>query len=144
LADIAAVLKEEIARLARKELRRELDPLKKIAAQQRAELAQLKRRLADLEKQVVNAQKRRQVSMPPEQGDSPTARFRFSVKGLRTLRGRLNLSPTDFGALIGASAKTVHGWESGDTRPREQQLAAIAALRGIGKREAAARLQAVQ
>jgi hypothetical protein len=35
-------------------------------------------------------------------------------------------------------------WESGKTKPRPQSLAAIAALRGIGKREVAARLEALK
>jgi DNA-binding transcriptional regulator YiaG len=44
------------------------------------------------------------------------------------------------GALVGVSAQTVYNWEAGKSRPRQQQLAAIAAIRKLGKREAQARL----
>lgn len=144
MPDIATVLKEEIARLARKELRRELDPLNKTIAQQRTEVAQLKRRLADLEKKLTTTERRRKVAEPLVQGHLPTGHFRFSVKGLQALRARLGLSATSFGVLVGASARAVHGWESGIARPQESQLAAIAALRGIGKREVAERILAAQ
>jgi hypothetical protein len=43
--------------------------------------------------------------------------------------------------LIGASALSVYKWEAGTTHPRQQQVAAIAAIRGLGKREAAERLK---
>ena len=36
---------------------------------------------------------------------------------------------------------TIHNWESAKSRPRQEQLAALVAVRGIGKREAAKRLE---
>jgi hypothetical protein len=38
----------------------------------------------------------------------------------------------------------VYAWESGKVRPRSSQLAAIAALRQLGKKEAHARLEEIQ
>jgi hypothetical protein len=35
----------------------------------------------------------------------------------------------------------VYKWESGNTRPRAKQIEAIAALRSMGKREVAQRLE---
>lgn len=72
----------------------------------------------------------------------PTAkRVRFAAKGLRSQRNRLGLSQTDLGTLLGVSAQSIYNWESESTRPRDEQLAKLAALRGIGKREAGARLK---
>jgi hypothetical protein len=42
--------------------------------------------------------------------------------------------------LVGASAFSVYKWEQGEVRPRARYLEAIAALRSVGKKEAAARL----
>ena len=42
--------------------------------------------------------------------------------------------------LLGVSALSVYKWESGNTRPRAKQIQAIAALRKMGRREAAERL----
>jgi DNA-binding transcriptional regulator YiaG len=56
----------------------------------------------------------------------------------------MGLSAAEFAALIGVSGQSVYKWEHGEARPRARQLEAIAALRGIGKREAAARLAQIQ
>ena len=52
MPNIASVLKEEIARVARKQARGELAVLKKASAQHRADIAALKRRLSGLEQQL--------------------------------------------------------------------------------------------
>jgi DNA-binding transcriptional regulator YiaG len=69
-----------------------------------------------------------------------TAPVRFSAKGLASQRQRLGLAAAEMGLLLGVSAQTVYNWEAGKSRPRQQQLAAIAALRGLGKRQVKVRL----
>ena len=75
-----------------------------------------------------------------QSADAPTKQVRFVAKGLRSQRSRLGLSADGFGKLVGVSAQSIYNWERGTAYPRAQQLARIAALRGIGKREADARL----
>jgi DNA-binding transcriptional regulator YiaG len=53
------------------------------------------------------------------------------------------LSAADFSKLLGVSALSIYKWESGKTRPRQAQLAKIAAVRPMGKREAFAKLAEV-
>jgi len=43
--------------------------------------------------------------------------------------------------VVGASALTIYKWEQGKARPRARFAAALADVRGIGKKEAARRLQ---
>jgi DNA-binding transcriptional regulator YiaG len=140
LPNIASVLKEEVARLVRKELRRETEGLKKSSTQYRSAIAELKRRVAALERQLSGLDKKvgRPAAAPAI--SEPDARLRFSAKGLRAQRKRLDLSAADMAALLGVSAQTIYNWEAEVTRPRPQQVAAIAALRGIGKTDARARL----
>lgn len=140
MPDIASVLKEEIVRLARKELRSETGNLKKASAQYRSEIAALKRRVTDLERQLGRIEKTaaKAASDPVTHGEA--TRVRYSAKSLRSQRQRLGLSAADLATLVGVSAQTVYNWEAETTRPRGEQIAAIAALRAIGKREAAARL----
>ena len=64
----------------------------------------------------------------------------FSAKGFQALRSRLELSAADFGKLLGVSAQSIYNWESEKARPRAEQIAKLAALRSLGKREVAARL----
>jgi transcriptional regulator with XRE-family HTH domain len=70
--------------------------------------------------------------------------LRFSAKGLAAKRKRRDLSAAAMAALLGVSGQSIYKWEEGKTRPRASQLPAIAALRKMGKREANARLAALQ
>ncbi|MES2948157.1 MAG: helix-turn-helix transcriptional regulator [Pseudomonadota bacterium] len=143
MANIALVLKEEITRLARKELRGQTAQLKKVSAQYRTEIAALKRRISALEKQVPRALKSRETQVKAEPTTDVANGKRFSAKGLRTLRARLDLSAKDFAKLLGVSDQSVNKWEAERAVPRAAQLASIAAIRKIGKREALAKLALV-
>ena len=50
----------------------------------------------------------------------------------------LGLSAAEVGVLLGTSAQSIYNWEQGKSRPRASHLPAIAALRNLGKRQAAA------
>ena len=142
MPNIGTVLKQEIARVARKEQRGELQQLKKSVAQYRSQIAQLKRRLQVLEQQVRRLARGggRAAAAPQEDDDGP--QLRFSAKGLAAQRKRLGLSAASVAKILGVSALSVYKWESGKTRPRARQLEAISALRKMGKREAMSRLAA--
>lgn len=140
MPNIASILKAEIARVARKEVRGELQSLKKAAASYRSEIAQLKRRAQALERQVKRLGKGRGKAAPEAADSDQGPNLRFSAKGLAAQRHRLGLSAEACGALIGATGQSVYKWESGKIRPRARHLPAIAALRKMGRREAAAKL----
>jgi DNA-binding transcriptional regulator YiaG len=146
MPNIAAVLKDEIARIARKEVRSQTADFKKASAQYRSHIAALRRRIDDLERQLKKAGKapaRPNGPAAQDAEDQGTAR-RFSAARLAAQRRKLGLSAADFATLLGVSGQSVYKWEHGEARPRARQLEAIAALRGIGKREAAARLAKLQ
>lgn len=143
MPNIASILKTEIARVARREVRGEIQSLKKAAASYRSEIAALKRRAQALEAQVKRLGKGARAARPPEHDQEDGPRLRFSAKGLASQRRRLGLSAEACGALIGATGQSVYKWESGKIRPRARHLPAIAELRKMGRREAAARLAAL-
>jgi DNA-binding XRE family transcriptional regulator len=147
MTNLASVLKSEVARLARKELRAETESLKKTVTVQRSEIASLKRRTAEMEKTLkalMRLVNKAGCAAEPAPAEGADGQFRFRASGMASNRKRLGLSAEDFGLLVGASGQSVYLWESGKTRPRAQSLAAIAALRGIGKREVAVRLEALK
>jgi len=129
-------------RLARKQVRSETDRLNRTRAQHRSEIAALKRRVIALEQALVGLG-RKNGKTPTETRPDAVAggRIRFSAKGLGAQRQRLGLTAAEASLLLGVSAQTIYNWEAGSTRPRPQQLPAIAALRRLGRREAGARLQ---
>jgi len=149
MPNIASVLKAEVSRLARKELKTATDALRKTVAAQRSELAALRKRVIELEraqKQTSRAVLSKKASdQPPRaEGEGESSNLRFRAAGMAANRKRLGLSAEDFGRLVGATGQSVYSWEAGKTKPRAQNLVAIAALRGIGKREVAERLAALK
>ena len=139
MPNIATALKAEISRIARKTIRDETQALKKTVGPYRSEIASLKKRATALEQQLRRLGKT-VAKVPATRDDEEQASHRFSAKGLAQHRQRLGLSAKDFGALIGASSLSVYKWEKGDVRPRAKYFAAIASVRTMGKKEAAARL----
>ena len=141
MPNIASLLKNEIARVSRKEVRGETESLKKASSQYRSDIAALKRRLGTLETQL----RRLAKAAPPSAQDTAetpdASRPRFSAKALATHRNNLQLSAQSYGALCGVSGQSIYKWEAGKARPRAAQLRAWSAIRKLGKREAAALLE---
>ncbi len=53
----------------------------------------------------------------------------------------MGLSAADYAKLVGVTAQTIYSWEQGRSKPRNEQLAALLAIRDLRKREAHKRLQ---
>lgn len=99
--------------------------------------ATLKRQVIALERQVRNA------GAAP-QGPAESKRIRFIPKGLVSTRKRLGLSAADLAKMMGVSAQTIYNWERGVTKSGRDQLAKLASLRGVGKRQLRAHFAAGQ
>jgi DNA-binding transcriptional regulator YiaG len=139
MPNIASILKSEISRVARKEVRAETIALKKAVGTYRSEIAALKRRTQALEQQLRRLGKTSAKVTPVAETSGAS---RFSAKGLASQRRRLGLSAADCGLLLGVSSQSIYNWEEGKARPRAKHLPAIAALRSLGHKEAAAVLVA--
>ncbi len=141
MPSIASVLKQEITRLARKEAKAQITPLKKANAQYRRDIAELKRQLRQTKKEVETVARQQRNGARSSAAASKNTGMRFSAKGLRSHRERLELAAADYAELVGVSAQTIYNWEHGKSVPQQQQLASLAAIRGLGKREAWRRLE---
>jgi DNA-binding transcriptional regulator YiaG len=138
MPNIAGVLKEEIRRLAKKEIKSQIGGTKKAAAQYRRDIAKLKRMLGQQEREINRLKKQTQQGQP--QPEEAVEDVRFSARSVKAQRSRVGLSAADYGKLVGVSGLTIYNWEHGVSRPRKAQLASLIAVRGIGKREALRRL----
>jgi DNA-binding transcriptional regulator YiaG len=143
MPNIASLLKDEIARVARKEVRAETQSLKKAVGQYRSDIAALKRQNKTLEQQIKSLRKS-SSRVEASSSEEPERKLRFSAKRFADHRKRLGLSAQAVGLLIGATGQSVYKWEKGEARPRAQHLEQIANLRTLGKREAAARLEQLE
>ena len=144
MPNLASALKAEIQRLARKEVKATTSAMKKASSQHRGDIAELKRQIRDLTKEVayLGKQEQRRTGRPATQ--EAAANVRFSPSWVEAHREKLELSAADYGALVGVSALTVYNWEKGKTRPQQRQLAAWGAVRSLGKREAWRRLEGME
>lgn len=141
MSDIAALLKSEITRLSKKVVRQQAASLQKASTTHRRQLAALKKQVGDLQKEVTRLRRAAANAVPDAEPEAPGRRLRFVAKGLKPLRTRLGVSAREFGLLIGVSEQAVYNWETRRATPRTAQLEKIAELRGIGKKEARARLE---
>lgn len=136
MPNVASVLKEEIARIARKEskafynaLPGALASLKKTVSAQKKKIAQLEAKVGKLEK-ALGAKDGLKVPKQEELEGS-----RLGAKNIAKLRAKLDLTRAEMAKLIGASTNSIFLWENGKATPRAAAKAKIIALRGLGKRE---------
>jgi DNA-binding transcriptional regulator YiaG len=132
-------LKAEISRLAKKEVRAEVQAVKKAAASHRSEIAALKRRVAMLESALKKHGKITKAVADTGSDEEPSS-LRFRQAGFANLRKKLGVSAAEMGKLLGVSAQSVYHWEAGKSKPRKSQLQAISAVRKMGKKEVTAKL----
>ena len=137
MPNIGAVLKEEICRLAKKEVKAQVGKAQRASAQYRRDIANLKRLLSQREREI-KLLKKQQGETPKE--EEPLESVRFSARSVKAQRSRLGLSAADYGKLVGVSGLTIYNWEHDKSRPRKAQLTALVAVRGIGKGQALMKL----
>jgi DNA-binding XRE family transcriptional regulator len=139
MPNVTAVLNEQIRRQARREVRLNTKSMKKATGKYRREIAALKRQVVAITRQMAILVKKSVHQVEPAAvGD--VEKYRFRRDGLKTHRAKLGLSAKDYGKLVGVSGLTIYHWEGGKTKPRQSQIGKLAAVRGIGKREASQRL----
>jgi len=145
--NIAQVLKAEISRISKKEAKALSSPTRSSTIILKKTVADLKTRLATLEKSNKELIKQVEslVAAIPKPVEEPEVKGWISGKGVKSLRKKMGLSQAEFGKLVGVSTGAVVQWESktGMLKLRDATKKAIMAVRGIGKAEARKRLDEV-
>ncbi len=145
VVNISAVLKDLIRRLAKKEIKSETGKTRSAVAQYRRDIAKLKRQVAGQQREItfLKGQEEKRLA-EPEVVEGPVEGARFSARSVRAQRKRLKMSAQQFAKLVGVSPLTVYNWEHEKSRPRQQQFAALVAVRELGRREASKKLDVLQ
>lgn len=138
--NVMSVLKAEISRLAKKEAKAIVSPVKKASANYRGLIAGLRKQVDALQKEVSSLKR----AMPKadrvlEAKTEPEGRFWITGKGVMAMRKKTGLTQEKFGKLVGVSVPTVVNWEKakGKLNLRKATAGALQGLRGKGKREVA-------
>ncbi|MDN4589348.1 hypothetical protein DBA29_12680 [Xenophilus aerolatus] len=138
MTNIASALKAEIARVARKEIRAEIETLKKASTKQRHAIADLRREIAELQRFAKRSRSEREsASAAPgsADGNRPVSMHgdgtprRFSAARLGAHRAKLGFPAADYGKLVGVSGATIYNWEQGKGRPKPAQVQELGALK---------------
>ena len=135
MGKIESMIKSEIQRLARREIRSTFRPLKREVRSMRLKLSGLMKGFGTLNRitkeQVQRASEQFKLESSPEE----IKIARFSPARIRALRLKKGLSQKELGMLIGVSLGTVVLWEKGKITPKAERKGALIALRKLKKRE---------
>lgn len=141
MANVMMVLKSEIIRLARKEAKRAAGPARKLSAVQRGLIADLRRQVNAMQKELNVLKKTAAASNKAVLAKTqPEGRVWFTGKGVKALRKKLGQTQAGLARLAGVSLATVVNWESTDGKisiRRKETLARLQQIRGMNKRAAA-------
>lgn len=149
MTNFASSLKQEITRIARKELRNEVTALRNSNAAQKKQISELKKalaavdpRLRALERAASRASTRGSeqslVEQPPR--NKPGRKVLFSAERLLSARKRFGFTQVQMAELLSVSSLTLWKWESGKSAPNPSRAPSVLETLSIGKREALRRI----
>jgi len=146
MSNLVSCLKSEIGRLSRKEAKAAADPLRKPSHAARTAIADLKRRVEALEKELrrVNGVLGKMPSAQPcsSEPDAIDVKMRITSRNVKSLRNRLGLTASAFAKLLGVTDNWVYLYEhkAGALNMRTATLAAFLSAKAMTAAEARAKL----
>jgi DNA-binding transcriptional regulator YiaG len=135
MGKIETMIKSEIQRLARREIRSTFRPLKREVRAMRLKLSGLMKGFGNLNRITKEQVQRASEQFKLESSPDEIKIARFSPARIRALRLKKGLSQKELGMLIGVSLGTVVLWEKGKITPKAERKGALIALRKLKKRE---------
>ena len=135
-------LRDEISRLAKKEIAQYLGQMKKSIASVKAENKSLKKEIAELKKTAQVLKKNvphADVAVSCSDEELRTARFTPAI--IIRLRKKFGLSRLKMAALLDINNKSIARWEEGIGEPKSNSRAKLLALRKMSKRDIKKHLQ---
>ena len=137
---LAATLRSEIRRLAARDIRKALLPLRRVQKQVKA-LRQASRAqryaLAGVQRRVA----RMKAAARAADGARGGRGALMSPEAISAMRRGLGMSRVQFARLLGVSPGSIFGWEKGRTLPRGQSVERLREVRKMGVRAARARVK---
>jgi len=136
MPNVGTILKEEITRLARKEIRVQVGPTQERLATLRKAISAQKSRITTLEKELARVKKDLGLkdTLGQEVCEAEVKKARLSPKNIANLRKKLGLSRNDMALILGVNANSIYLWEQGKAQPRIAAKSKLVRLRGMGKR----------
>ena len=136
MAKFESIIKSEIVRLAKREVRKIVVPLRRDFRSMRGMVSQLRKAVLTLQR-ITSAQQKEleKRKVPLEAGPEEVRTARFSPRLIRSLRKRLRITQRELALLTGVTVGAIHQWEIGQFKPSPKKRAIMVALRKLGRRE---------
>lgn len=139
MANLTKVLKDEIQRIARREVKQSTEKLRKDTIALKRLVNEQKRKIVVLENRSRrSAAQRVPIGRPAAAGEKPAPGMRVTAKALKSLRSRLDISQQELAKLIGASTQSVSNWETSTGRlqvRKDSAREALAAVKRMKKKD---------
>ena len=134
MGKVGSIIKSEIIRLAKREMRKLSVPLGRDVRSLKNTVSQLRKSVLAIERFVVQKQKelsKREIRLeaPPEE----LKKSRFSPRLIRSLRKKLRITQKELAVLAGVTVGAVQKWETGKFRPKNDKRAALVGLKKLGR-----------
>lgn len=136
MGKVEGIIKSEIARLAKREVRKVSVPFGRDLRFLKSVVSQLRRTVLGLQRITTSQQKELEkgkmvLEAPPEE----VKESRFSPRLIRSLRKHLGITQKELAILTGVTVGAAHLWESGQFKPSMKKKAVMVALRKLSRRE---------
>ena len=136
MGKVGSIIKSEIIRLAKGEMRQVSVPLGRDVRSLKNTVSQLRKSVLSLERFAAQKQKelsKREIRLeaPPEE----IKQSRFSPRLLQSLRKRLGITQKELAILAGVTVGAAHLWETGKFRPKDTKRSVLVALKKLNRRE---------
>ena len=134
MPNIAQIFKDEILRLARKEIKAATENFNNTVRDLKHQNVLLKKEIAGLTEQLATLQIQRKTitANPAKEANRPDKR-RLGAAGIRKLRSRLDLNRQEMALLLGVNPNSIFLWERSKAKPRPATREKIIALRSMSK-----------
>ena len=136
MGKLEGIIKDEIIRLAKREMKMRFVPLRRDVRSLKITASQLRKSVLGLQR-FVSQQERQMGPKPvPEVSPEDMKKTRFSPRLVKSLRKHLGVSQRELAKLAGVSVGAVFLWEKGKFEPKDDKKKVLVGLRKLGRQNA--------
>ncbi len=137
MGKVESIIKSEILRLAKREMKKSFIPLTRDVRSLKGTISQLRKAVLGLQRFAAQQEKAlRGQKVPLEAAPEEVKKARFSPRLIKSLRKHLGVTQKEMASLAGVTVGAIFQWEKGIFEPRGEKKRILVALRKLGRREA--------
>ena len=136
MGKLEGIIKDEIIRLAKREMRMKFVPLRRDVRSLKITVSQLRKSVSGLQRFVSQQERQMSPKPVPEVTPEDMKKARFSPRLIKSLRKHLGVSQREMAKLAGVTVGAVFKWEKGKFEPKDDKKKILIGLRKLGRQNA--------